>query len=291
MNRFNRYLLFTFFLLTTASARANSPFVMAELFGQLGNQMFQIATAVSLALDNDAEPIFPDLLTKKMYGVPENYKQVFSFFGATNKTFNRKAEATLNYYEPSYRYAPIPYQPGIHLHGYFQSWKYFDHHRNFIVKLFSPPPGILKYLSKKYHHIINDPNTVSIHIRTYNKEDPSHSVYCLNGVEYIKAAMRYFPIDARYIVFSDDIDWCKANLSELTSNISFIEGEGYLNDFYLQSLCKNNIISNSSFSWWAAYINKNEYKKVIVPGHWFQPSTGLSTEDLSPPDWIVLTDY
>lgn len=290
MNKIYRCLFFILCLTSTQSLKATS-FVMADLYGQLGNQMFQIATAVSLALDNDAEPLFPDLLTKKTYGIPTNYKEVFSRFHTTNETYRKKTQVTLNYYEPSYRYAPIPYQHNIHIHGYFQSWKYFDHNKAAIVKIFSPSRSILKYLTKKYEDIINDPNTVSIHIRSYRKEDPSQTIYPFNGVDFVKEAMQHFPEDTHYIVFSNDIKWCKENLNNLAPSIRFIEGESHLNDFYLQSLCKNNIISNSSFSWWAAYLNKNENKKVIVPGHWFQPESGLSIEDLNPPEWIVLTDY
>jgi hypothetical protein len=285
------HLLLIFLFFTFASANAKHPFVIAELYGQLGNQMFQIATAVSLAMDNNAQPLFPDLLVKTKYDIPENYKKVFSYFNTTPETFQRKFEVTLDYYEPSFRYHPIPYQSGIQIHGYFQSWKYFDHHKHFIQKLFAPPVSTFSYLKKKYRDIITDNKTVSIHIRTYSKDDPTHLTYPFNGTEFVKEAMTLFPEDSHYIVFSDDIEWCRVNLTPLAPHIRFIEGESYLNDFYLQSLCKHHIISNSSFSWWAAYLNKNENKKVVVPGQWFQPSTGLSIEDLIPTDWVILTDY
>lgn len=267
-----------------ASKHYQAPFVIGNLYGQLGNQMFQIATTISLALDNNAEPIFPDLKTSTQYGIPENYENIFYFLNATPC----HPDILYSYYEPSYSYSPIPYEPSMNIRGYFQSWKYFDHHRDFIQKIFTPKETILTYLLNKYSEIILDPNTVSIHVRTYSKEDPNNEVYPFNGREYVGKAMQLFPQDSHFIVFSDDIAWCKSNLEGLAPHMHFIEGESYIHDFFLQSMCKHHIISNSSFSWWAAYLNPNRDKIVAAPARWFQPSTGLTIDDLIPSDWHLI---
>jgi|688.fasta_scaffold04531_8 hypothetical protein len=279
-------LIVSFVLIFKTYALAN-PCVIGELSGQLGNQMFQIATAFSLAIDNKARPIFPDLPIKENEGVPENYKHIFRHLNV-GPLPNHVNE----YFEPSYGYTPIPYAPNIRLHGYFQSWKYFDHHRSLIKKLFAPSPAIKKYLKSKYADILSDPKTVSIHIRTYFKEDPNRYVYPFNGREYVQEAMKLFPEDSHYIVFASpsDMPWCKENLADLASSIRFIE-DYYIYDIYLQSCCRHNIISNSTFSWWSAYLNRNPKKMVVVPGRWFQPGTGLSIEDLIPPKWKILYSY
>jgi hypothetical protein len=86
------------------------------------------------------------------------------------------------------------------------------------------------------------------------------------------------------LVFSDDISWCKDNLK--FDKMNFIEGLDNVEDMWLMSLCDNNIIANSSFSWWGAWLNSNFNKKVIAPLHWFGDSANLNTSDIIPTNWI-----
>jgi hypothetical protein len=94
--------------------------------------------------------------------------------------------------------------------------------------------------------------------------------------------------DKYYIIFSDDISWCKENLSFLNNKI-FIEGNTDFQDLYLMSKCKNNIIANSSFSWWGAWLNTNKDKIVIAPKKWFGISNShLDTSDLYCNNWVTI---
>ena len=254
--------------------------VTSKLNGQLGNQCFQIATALSLAWDNGVQASFPDLIKEVHDGIPVNREQVFwrlsmSDFPLVNK-----------YKEPYFHYSSIPYKKNIQLEGYFQSEKYFKHHKEKIINLFEAKPEIVYYLLEKYNKYLSAPETVSIHVRTYSKENPTHSFYCLNGRKYVKRAMKFFSKDVTFLVFSDDINWAKKNLKGLAKNMYFIEGEKYYYDFFLMSLCDHNIISNSSFSWWAAYLNRNPNKIVIAPKKWFHEKLGMNISDLIPPEWI-----
>ncbi len=263
-----------------------NPFLVADLYGQLGNQMFQIATATSLALDHGAEAYFPELLTSEKEGIPVNRELVFSQLKITPPADS----ISKVHHEPAFTYSPIPFQAGMKIHGYFQSWKYFDHHRKEIQELFAPSPAILAHLESHYGDIIADPKGVAVHIRTYFNADPQHQIYPLNGKKYVCKAMQSFPRGFHFYVFSDDIEWCKKDLQGIPGNIKFIQTEHYIYDFYLQSLCRHNIISNSTFSWWAAYIGKKNSKKIVLaPKEWFQPETGLKSDDLIPPDWFVIS--
>ena len=68
----------------------------------------------------------------------------------------------------------------------------------------------------------------------------------------------------------------------------FMEGRSGIEDMRLMSFCKHNIIANSSFSWWAAWLNQNPYKKVIAPKNWFGPQANLWTGDIIPKEWVTI---
>ena len=281
--------LLNFCLLAIVCLIANNadakPFIIGDIHHQLGNQMFEVAATVSLAIDNNAEAIFPDFLTHQEDNIPTNHSKIFY---KVKTTIPRTFKPAFFYQETNFAYSPIPYVPNMRISGYFQSEKYFKHNKDKIVSLFSPNKTIVKYLKNKYASIIKDPNTVAIHIRTYSKEDPCHNEFPLNGRDYIEKAIKRFPDDSHFIVFSDNIPWCREALQGIPRNIRFIEGEAYYHDFYLMSMCKHNIISNSTFSWWAAYLNMNPNKVVIAPKNWFTPWKGFDTKDLYPLEWIVI---
>jgi hypothetical protein len=94
-------------------------------------------------------------------------------------------------------------------------------------------------------------------------------------------------MDKKFLIFSDDIQWCKQNFPEM-KNFVYIEGQKDYEDFLLMSLCNHNIICNSSFSWWAAWINQNSNKIVIAPKKWFGPAySHFDTKDLYCDGWIL----
>ena len=103
-------------------------------------------------------------------------------------------------------------------------------------------------------------------------------------MEYYSQAMKHFP-DTNFIVFSDDIQWCKENFKG--EEFTFIEEDDYI-ELYLMSMCRHNIIANSSFSWWGSYLNQNEDKIVIAPSKWFGTDGRLKTENIYGEGWIVI---
>lgn len=260
------------------------PFVKGSLWGQLGNQLFIIAATVSLALDNDADPIFPDLVINPNYNLPLNRQKIFSHL---NVVMPAGAKIESYYNEPHFHYAPIPYTPNMQIHGYYQSEKYFEKHKKEILDLFAPSNEIKDYLNGKYKDIIDHPNAVAVHIRYYF-EDPSESIFFACSPEYIRKAMSTFSDDPLFVIFTNDQNYSKKVLEGVTGNIRLIQGEPHFHDFYLMSMCKHNIISNSSFSWWSAYLNANPNKVVIAPKKWFTQSSGLDVKDLIPSSWKVM---
>jgi len=104
--------------------------------------------------------------------------------------------------------------------------------------------------------------------------------------EYYYSAFSQFNEDIHFLIFSDDIEWCKNNLKY--KYLYFIEEELDYISLYLMSLCNHNIIANSSFSWWGAWLNQETNKKVIAPSNWFGKNKKLNTKDLIPSKWIKL---
>ena len=109
-------------------------------------------------------------------------------------------------------------------------------------------------------------------------------MYILN--EYYKNALDIIGGYENLYVFSDDINWCKTNLK--FKNMVFVEGNDDVEDLWLMSLCDHNIIANSSFSWWGAWLNINPNKKVISPKRWFGEQTNLSSDDIIPVSWTKI---
>ena len=244
--------------------------------GRLGNQMFQIASTLGIAKRCGITAGFPeweyqDFFTKKipkMLVVPQ-------VSGEEGKSDYRDMRPVIN---PNLN---------ININGYFQSHLYFDYCRNEILSFFNLKEKYIKELLYKHPDVLK---SNSIHVRRgdYLLLQDYHPV---QDMRYYSEAINYLGEDELYYVFSDDIEWCKENFKHY--NCTFIEyrkhhkeetvtlnearreadSKKYIKEdvleLFLMSFCKNNIIANSSFSWWAAYLNKNTNKKVVAPSNWF----------------------
>jgi hypothetical protein len=258
--------------------------ITSNLVGGLGNYLFQIAASYSLAIDNNNVIIYDINGNTIIHNHIITY--INNIFRKINFTEN-KLNISQNYDEPYFHYKKIEFADNIKLNGYFQSEKYFSHNRSHILDLFEIDNNTENLLKTKYSDIINNDNTCSIHIRRgdYLKL-PNHHPVC--DIDYYVEAMKKMGNDKYYIIFSDDISWCKENLSFLNNKI-FIEGNTDFQDLYLMSKCKNNIIANSSFSWWGAWLNTNKDKIVIAPKKWFGISNShLDTSDLYCNNWVTI---
>lgn len=253
-----------------------SAFVTASLnIGQLGNKLFVVATASALAWDHDTLAYFPDLL---LYPVEHQH-----FFSRCYHTPLPKGYSHTWREPKDFVYTPIPYQPGIHISGYFQHENYFKKYRSRIIDLFAPTPQDMDYIMKKYNFILTHPCSVSVHVRDYAHEGADTSIHIQYGQDYFKKAMALFPKDALFIVTSDHMNFAK-KVIPFQKNVLFIQHEPFYIDFYLQSLCKHHIISNSTFSWWSAWLSQNPEKMVVRPKLWIQKRENMAC----PKNWIMI---
>lgn len=256
-------------------------FVTSPLWGQLGNQLFQAATALAYGWDHNVDAIFPDLF-RTTYNIPLNREKIF--FRLNASPLPRKIRNSFQGPE-QFQYVAIPVKKDLNLLGLFSHWRYFDHHRKEILNIFAPAPLELAYLKSKHALLLAHPFTVGVHVRTLNKE--WSKIIPFVGLDYYEKAMNYFPPEALFVVFSDRIDWCKKHFQKLNRPMIFIEGQDHVDDLFLMSMMKHNIIGTSTFSWWGAYLNQNPDKIVVAPSHFLYPHIA-SHINANMPDWITI---
>ena len=288
--------------------------VVAQLNGGLGNQLFQYAAAKSLALSHntnlqlDISSFYRETLPE--LEVPREF-ELYNFKGVKEKiqkspfTAQKKPYSSLTsgiqkifprhkrdiYIEPYYHFSDnfFKTKKDVILKGQWQSEKYFSRYQDVIRSTYQ----IKEEFIKNVINILPSENeTVSVHIRRgdYMRKPiilDWHGVmskqYYQNAFEIVKTRIQDFQV----YYFSDDPEWVNAELIPIMPGtiVSTEVSSSHLEDFYLMSQCRHNIIANSSFSWWAAWLNPNPDKIVIAPKKWFNNGP-QDTQDLFPQSWI-----
>lgn len=273
--------------------------------GRLGNQMFQFASVLGIAQKRELEARFPIENSFRLQGsgpfdpnIGRNMLvkcDLLDCFDIDPIYFipERHLENSSNYYETVFGYNTEveDIQDGTCLYGYFQTEKYFKHIRDLILSQFAfkqPIRESAENYMKSLRGRNNGSPIVSIHVRRGDYVMfPDHHPTC--SKEYYANAISNFSEQfptAKYLVFSDDIEWCRSEFS----GDEFIVCD--LKDAYIElccmSLCDHHIIANSSFSWWGAWLNKSDEKKVIAPSRWFGPAMNKDTSDVYCENWIKI---
>jgi hypothetical protein len=294
--------------------------IIVRLRGGLGNQLFQFAAAYSLAQQKNV-PLKADLYTytKHPYrkyelrhfniALPEATREEVHRFTGSNfisRYLNKKnnyfncpevfAQPHYHFYEDFFS-LPVP----IYLSGYWQSEKYFSAVSDSLRKMIVPS----KPLDQRNADLVSTVracDSVAVHIRrsdytTAGFFHPMSLDYYTRAFEAVDEKISH----PRYFVFSDDIAWSKQQLSHL-ADVTFVDhnkGDDSFKDLVLMSSCRHQVIANSTFSWWAAWLNDFKDKTVIAPATWFHntwlakkepvyPSRYYNTRDLIPPGWTRL---
>jgi len=230
--------------------------ITCEFLGRLANNMFQIAVVYGLADKFNESPEFPDYPYFNLSKRTQKIEHLFVQPGGINILFNIKHESNLC------------------LIGFFQKPEYFDHIKDKLIKeVFKVP--------EDYH-----PNTIGVHVRrTDFLFDPIN--FPTQPVSYYQKAFEKICIKDKKVVFcSDDIDWCIENFSYLP-NVKFRKYTEALSDIYFLANCETVIMSNSTFSFWGAYLNMKE-RKIYFPLNWFAKNSGRNGYEICLPNWIGL---
>jgi hypothetical protein len=256
--------------------------VTPRLRGGLGNYLFQISAALHISIRDNKEFIINLSDISVIHSPIDTY--ISNIFRKLNFVDNFDDFCIHEAIQPI-SYSEIPsVDQNIKLEGYYQNDKYFKHIREEILELFSIDDDTKNYLFSKYSSVLTG-ETCSLHVRRGDYVIKS-SFHPLQSVDYYKASISIVGEDLHYLIFSDDIDWCKEHLSFI-KNKTFIDGNVDYQDLYLMSMCNHNIIANSSFSWWGAWMNQNNNKKVIYPSKWFGV-TYVNTSGIGCENWIKI---
>jgi hypothetical protein len=261
--------------------------------GNLGSQLQQYASLCAVARESNKTIIFPESSISSGYGfkfanlidVPivtasDEFFTSFTDIQPDDKLLVDSAVYQLNpdknynivnrfdlfkYWHPKYTQLVL-------------DWRWNESHYQTAKKLY-----------KQFH--IPGKQTVAVHVRRGDYLLPQHDHFCKLDNDYYGQALQYFfnNVDQyQFVVFSNDIDWCKSNLIEENDIVHFVEpNEDYV-DLILMSLCNHIITANSSYSWWAAYKNENDSKKIICPTNYLKGYSPWShiNGNYYPESWI-----
>ena len=288
--------------------------IIVRLQGGLGNQMFQYASARSLAhklgvdlgldltwFDNVDQVDTPRHYELDCFNIGATIVQpgAYKLKGSNNGVLRRlgiKRSPSLElseYKEQHFHYNEhfLDLSDNTLVEGYFQSEKYFKQCRDTILKDFEwlePPSEQNHKLLKK----IQAENSVSLHVRRgdYISNKNANEFHGSKGLGYYNKAIEEITKKVNkptFYVISDDPGWSQDNIKIKHHTTYVSHNKKGCEDMRLMKSCKHNIIANSSFSWWAAWLNTNPGKQVIAPKKWFNDPR-VNTSDVIPQEWIKL---
>ena len=289
--------------------------IVVRLISGLGNQLFQymfgrqmaIVNNMPLKLDtsfyetqnlrdyklgnyNIAAQVAGKNDIEKVLRIDDPISKVQRYFSGYNKYYYKEKKA--------WQYDPLVIdaaKSGIYLDGYWQNYKYYTNINNGLLNEITLTNQTELSEYNLYSTVERDKQSVSIHIRrgdyiTDNHANKMMGVLSLDYYYQAVAHIRKHLSDPRFYVFSDDLNWAADNL-KLDGPVELVaiaNGEKDYVELDLMSKCKHNIIANSTFSWWAAFMNRNPAKIVIGPKKWV-PTPEINTEiDLLFPEWIKI---
>lgn len=246
--------------------------------GRMGNMLFTIAGCIGIA-------------TKS--GQPYGFNHPIIH---DNALFGGRADNLNDYFAN-----PLPYYiPDIHYQEYSYRWGYFDAHLptgSWDIHCHMQSPKFFSHCIDlvRHHFTFKDEpaknDYIALHWRAGDYQDGENAYHPRQKMEYYLEAAKHFPDDAKYLIFSDDIDEAAKRFKEAGWPIN-IEGmvrdSTYIEDFKLMKSCHSFITANSTFSLMAAILADQPGKKIIATSKWFGPHVNLETKDIYPDGAIII---
>jgi len=290
-------------------------------YGRLGNQMFQYSLLYAVGKKNGYEVVLPIdnqsivdgrynpvILGHDKYGL--DLYRCFDINARSADNFEIEDWGSEYFFREQHvseeEIIPLGYDPsvfdvsdGTNFEGYFQYWKYFEDCFDEIKSEFEFAEPVLQKADELFSEMVNpDKIKVSIHVRRGDGLVDNGQFQVFLGLEYYYLALNILATmgikNPQVLVFSDDIKWCRANMrfGDTVYVDTTAHDTGYVRSHYvdlcLMSKCDHNIIANSTYSWWAAFLNKNENVKVVAPKIWWGWGNRHNEEEyIRLPHWIL----
>lgn len=293
--------------------------IIVKLQGGLGNQLFQYAFARSVSkklgtdfrLDRGPFDTYYKLhkYSLQHFRVLEKTAKTTDFLGfvwfrTRHKLFDtfykhlRLKSRLMPFYYPEQTFhfdSSVFKRNNTYFDGFWQTEKYFKDMGSELLEEITLKNKLSEY-SESVSREIEKSNAVSIHVRRadYVQDPATEIIWGSCDMDYYKRALdkiMSFVQNPHFFVFSDDHKWAEENFKSLPFPVTCIKNTAEKNyeDLILMSRCRHNIIANSSFSWWGAWLNQNRKKIVIGPAQWFKTKKmSTDTKDILPPEWIKL---
>lgn len=286
--------------------------IVVKIIGGLGNQMFQYAYAKVLSHKGYEVKIdTSEFDTYKLHGGFQLDKYDIDLEVSTTKENNAFYKKNIFFYirnklkllprkiikesDLSFCKKFLEIEDNRYIIGYFQCAKYFKEIKPILIQQFQISQPVTSYTLDMKQAICNEKNSCSLHVRRgdYIKKN-NVNIHGVCSLDYYQHAINMINNQSKhgvkYFIFSDDIEWVKDNL--VVENAIYIDSKEKRlphEDIYLMSLCNHNIIANSSFSWWGAWLNQNQEKIVIAPKKWFENAKmQKQAKDIIPNTWIKI---
>lgn len=270
--------------------------IIVKITGGLGNQLFQYALGRALSLKLGCELVldisfYPQQILRKYELNKFNIKarlatttEITKAGGGNHFVFRliRKLGLVSLFYSKYIKeLEPVTYlrdidtcQAGCYLDGCWQNQDYFKGYKSLLCDdLSSRLPISLP--AEKWLDEIKITDSIGLHVRRgdYVTNLEANSVHGICGLDYYKKSVQYITEKVKkpvFYIFSDDINWCKENFDFIENKVFVSDTESAIDDLMLMCSCKHNVIANSSFSWWGAWLNQNKTKIVVSPVNWIK---------------------
>ena len=293
--------------------------IIARLTSGLGNQLFEYAVGRQLSLTSglplklDCTHYFVDKVRSYKLGYFDICAEVISdvevarflkfqrntsLIGTLYRSFQsfypkhkrrQFVETGCYFYDPEL----MSIKSSAYLYGYWQHYKYYENLYPQILDELTVKDEFMHDSNGIISEILQDSSAVSIHVRRgdYARDPKTNRYYGLLPMDYYDRAVAIISQSVakpKFYVFSDDLLWVKENF-KINGVVRFVDIESGTKDYlelYAMSKCRHNIIANSTFSWWGAFLNRNAAKIVIAPSHWVNDPIVNETINLPLPTWV-----
>jgi len=246
--------------------------------GELGNQLFQYAFLRTTARRLGVKFCCPEWIGDRIFMLNDQQERVDSL-GDITRFFEVSPHVC------GYTKEAEEISDGTDVAGYFQSERYFDNKED-VRRWYTFRPECVEKAAKRYG-FINFSESVSVSARLGDSYEELRDRFPLYSIGFYEEALRKIKHKGHVLIFSDHQERARKFFRKLSrqKNVLFVDNENAVEDLFLISQCHDNIITNSTFSWWGAWLNRHPDKTVVIPMPWFRSGQKYQMQGIECEGW------